>query len=255
MRIVTLGDLLLDVIVRLERPLLPGDDTVGVTHMGAGGQAANVAAWAVGGAGTAGRRWATTRPATVAQELRGHGVGWRAARRTGVVVSLASAGDRTMASDRGSAPDLEPEELQPAWFECDVLHISGYALARAPIAGAADQAAEFARGYGARVSLDLSAVSLVDETYRRRRCTVTRHRLRHRPRAGGAAGSTRWIVGPDGITADGRDWPAIDVGVVDTTGAACARRRLYSAVRSSGSRPQLAACRRWERAVIPHRGG
>src|SRR5262249_19052693 len=45
-RITTLGDLLLDVVVRLEQPLVPGDDQVAVTRTGAGGQAANVAAWA-----------------------------------------------------------------------------------------------------------------------------------------------------------------------------------------------------------------
>jgi sugar/nucleoside kinase (ribokinase family) len=228
MRIVTLGDLLLDVIVRLERPLLPGDDTVGVTHMGAGGQAANVAAWAVelgAQARLVGKLGDDPAGHFVAQELRGHGVevDGPLGRRTGVVVSLASAGDRTMASDRGSAPDLEPDELEVAWFECDVLHISGYALARAPIAGAADQAAEFARGYGATVSLDLSAVSLVDETYRRRAVALSPDIVFATAREQEALPGidARWIVkyGPDGITADGQDWPALDVGVVDTTGA------------------------------------
>ena len=46
MQITTLGDLLLDVIVRLDRPLVAGDDQTAVTRTGAGGQAANVAAWA-----------------------------------------------------------------------------------------------------------------------------------------------------------------------------------------------------------------
>ena len=43
--IVTLGDLLLDVIVRLEQPLAESADADAVTRLGAGGQAANVAAW------------------------------------------------------------------------------------------------------------------------------------------------------------------------------------------------------------------
>ncbi|MDX6426644.1 MAG: hypothetical protein QOD52_2049, partial [Gaiellaceae bacterium] len=46
MRLTTLGDLLLDVIVRLDQPLVPGDDQTAVTRTGPGGQAANVAAWA-----------------------------------------------------------------------------------------------------------------------------------------------------------------------------------------------------------------
>ena len=47
----TLGDLLLDVIVRLEQPLAEGADADAVTRLGPGGQAANVAAWisALGG--------------------------------------------------------------------------------------------------------------------------------------------------------------------------------------------------------------
>src|SRR6185503_4813473 len=40
-KIVTLGDLMLDVIVRLEEPLARGDDVRSATRTGAGGQAAN----------------------------------------------------------------------------------------------------------------------------------------------------------------------------------------------------------------------
>jgi sugar/nucleoside kinase (ribokinase family) len=227
-RIVTLGDLLLDVIVRLEQPLALGDDTIGVTHMGAGGQAANVAAWAAA-LGAEARVVAKVGDDAaghfVAQELRARGVDLRgpSGRRTGIVVSLASAGDRTMASDRGSAPDLEPDELEAAWFDCDVLHISGYALARAPIATAADRGAELARGYGATVSLDLSAVSLVDAAYRRRAIALSPDLVfaTEREREALPGIDARWVVkrGADGITVDGTDWPAVDVGVVDATGA------------------------------------
>ena len=47
MLVVTLGDLLLDVIVRLGEPLASGADALAPTQTAAGGQAANVAAWAV----------------------------------------------------------------------------------------------------------------------------------------------------------------------------------------------------------------
>ena len=51
MFVVTLGDLLLDVVVRLDEPLAVGADALAETQISAGGQAANVAAWvvAVGG--------------------------------------------------------------------------------------------------------------------------------------------------------------------------------------------------------------
>ena len=71
--------------------------------------------------------------------------------RNGVVVSMVEPGGaRTMASDRGVAPELAAEELEPAWFEgCDHLHVAGYSLLRDPIAGAALEAARLARAAGA----------------------------------------------------------------------------------------------------------
>jgi sugar/nucleoside kinase (ribokinase family) len=50
-----------------------------------------------------------------------------------------------------------PEELEAAWVACDVLHVSGYALLREPIAAAALLAARLAREQGARVSVDVAA--------------------------------------------------------------------------------------------------
>jgi sugar/nucleoside kinase (ribokinase family) len=85
-------------------------------------------------------------------------VGPVAAGATGVVVSVVGAdGDRSMASDRGVAPSLEPEELDADWLECDVLHLSGYALLREPISHAALRAVRLARERDARVSVDVAA--------------------------------------------------------------------------------------------------
>ena len=169
MLLVTLGDALLDVIVRLGEPLEPGADASAATLTGAGGQAANVAAWTVAlgaearcvakhGDDAAGRLVATE------LEARGVELAGPAQGRTGVVVSLvAPDGERTMASDRGGAPELAPNDLDPAWFACDCLHISGYALLATPIDGAAVSAASLARGNGARVSVDLSAWTRIRE--------------------------------------------------------------------------------------------
>jgi sugar/nucleoside kinase (ribokinase family) len=169
--IACLGDLLLDVIVRLEEPLAAGADANAGTHAGPGGQAANVAAWAValGAAGRfVGKRADDAAGRVVEAEYRAQGVelvGPVVHGRNGVVVSLvAPDGDRTMASDRGVAPDLEADELDPAWVaDADVLHLSGYSLLRAPIDGAAIRAAELARAAGARVSVDLSAWTRIRE--------------------------------------------------------------------------------------------
>jgi sugar/nucleoside kinase (ribokinase family) len=163
MLIATLGDLMLDVIVRLEQPLARGDDVRAQTSTGAGGQAANVAAWAASlGATTRciAKRGDDPAGELLAGELAARGielVGPVAQGSTGVVVSLVEDGERSMASDRGVAPTLTPDEIDPVWLECDVLHISGYALLREPVLEAALLAARFARERGARLSVDVAA--------------------------------------------------------------------------------------------------
>jgi ribokinase len=165
MRAACLGDLLLDVIVRLDEPLVPGADAVAVTQAGPGGQAANVAAWAAALGASArfvGKRGADATGRLVDEQFRAFGVdvvGPVIDGHNGIVVSLVGPdGDRTMASDRGVAPELTPDELDPAWFsDVDVLHLSGYSLMRTPIDEAALRAAQLARAGGARISVDLSA--------------------------------------------------------------------------------------------------
>jgi ribokinase len=163
MRIATLGDVMLDVIVRLDQPLARGDDVRARTRTGAGGQAANVAAWAASLGADArciAKRGDDAAGELVARELTALGVelvGPVATGSTGVVVSLVDGGERSMASDRGVAPTLEPDEVETAWLDCDTLHLSGYALLREPVSHAALASARVARDLGARVSVDVAA--------------------------------------------------------------------------------------------------
>jgi sugar/nucleoside kinase (ribokinase family) len=227
-RITTLGDLLLDVIVQLDQPLVAGDDQTAATRTGAGGQAANVAAWAceLGAAARfVGKRGDDTAGRLIAAELieRGVAVAGPAEGRTGVVVSLASGGDRTMASDRGSAPDLSPGELEAGWFDCDVLHLSGYSLLREPLAAAAVAAAGAARANGAYVSVDLATWTLADDAFRARVRDIAPELVFANERERAAVGEleTRWVMkhGVEGINVDGRDHPALAADAIDTTGA------------------------------------
>ena len=170
MRVVSLGDLALDVVVRIRDEIARGADTAADVALAAGGQGANVAAWtAVLGAEA---RWLGKRAADgagrfAADELERRGVelvGPVAADGNGVVVSLVDAtGERSMFPSRGVATELRPEELEPAWLACDHLHVSGYALTADPVAAAAARAVELARGHGARVSIDLSSWSAIEE--------------------------------------------------------------------------------------------
>jgi sugar/nucleoside kinase (ribokinase family) len=168
-QLVTFGDALLDVVVRLGEPLEDGADAYAETIASAGGQAANVAAWAVAlgaAARCVAKRGNDPAGRVVSAELERRGVELvgPVAGRNGVVVSLVAAdGERTMASDRGVAPQLSPDDLDPDWFACDRLHISGYALLATPIDAAARRAAELARNDGARISVDLSAWTRIRE--------------------------------------------------------------------------------------------
>jgi sugar/nucleoside kinase (ribokinase family) len=229
-RLTTFGDLLLDVIVQLDQPLVSGDDQIAITRTGAGGQAANVAAWARALGADAryvGRRGDDAAGEIVAQELQAHGVELAGplGGRTGVVVSIASAGDRTMASDRGAAVELTAHELESAWFDCDVLHVSGYSLLRDPLATAALRASELARAHGASVSLDVSTWTLVDDGFRERARALAPETIfaseRERIALGEQPARVRWVVkrGAAGITVDGTDHAALPVDVVDPTGA------------------------------------
>ena len=169
MPVCALGDLLLDVIVRLETPVADGDDTTAETRVGAGGQAANVAAWvaALGEeARFVGKRADDASGRLVEDELRSRGVdlvGPVVEGRNGVVVSLVGPdGERTMASDRGVCPQLRPEELEMRWFRgCSWLHLSGYSLLRSPIDEAGAKAAGAVRALGGKVSVDLASASLI----------------------------------------------------------------------------------------------
>jgi sugar/nucleoside kinase (ribokinase family) len=235
-RLVCLGDLLLDVIVRLDQPVSAGlgADASAVTHVGPGGQAANVAAWAAAlgaqarfvgkrGDDDAGRL-ATAGLASRGVEVAGPVVDGR----NGVVVSLVSPdGDRTMASDRGVAPELTADELDPEWFsECDHLHLSGYSLLRSPI----DEAALRAATLAPRVSVDLSSWSVIEtfgvERFRRRLeqlgpGIVFANEDEERLLGGPLTGPT-WVLkrGAHGVVVDGVPYSAAPVErVLDSTGA------------------------------------
>jgi ribokinase len=167
--ICTLGDVLLDVVVRTAEPLAPGADSPVETRLASGGQAANVAAWVVelGDQARCIAKQADDAAGTLARallEARGvELVGPVVFGRNGVVVALVAAdGERTMATDRGVSPDLREDEVEEGWLDgCSWLHLSGYALLAEPIARAALAAARLARAREALLAVDLSSWSAI----------------------------------------------------------------------------------------------
>ena len=242
MLLCTLGDLLLDVIVRLGQPLAPGDDAPATTRVGAGGQAANVAAWAAelgANARFVGKRSDDAAGTVCAEELRRRGVDAVgpvvAGRPNGIVVSLVTEdGARTMLSDRGVAPDLRADELEMAWFRgCAWLHVAGYSLLRSPIDEAAAKAIGAVRVQGGGVSVDLSSWTAIrdfgPERFAARLAQLEPDVIFANEEEFAVLGrqvpAPRWVLkrGPAGCTfADGdrlEELPAVAADVVDTTGA------------------------------------
>jgi sugar/nucleoside kinase (ribokinase family) len=171
MLVCTLGDLTLDVIVRLAGPIAAGGDTDAKIRIGPGGQAANVAAWAAELGASArfiGKTGADDAGALVRTKLAAYGVEVLGPieGRSGSICSLVSPeGERSMAADRGTARKLRPDEIDPTWLiGCDHLHVSGYALMLEPVRSAALHTAELARTEGARISVDLASWSAIRDS-------------------------------------------------------------------------------------------
>jgi ribokinase len=238
MPVCVLGDLLLDVIVRLEAPVAEGDDTAAETRVGAGGQAANVAAWIAelgGEARFVGKRASDAAGRLLEDDLRSRGVDLAgpvaAEGRTGVVVAMVGPdGARTMASDRGVSPLLGAWELEMRWFrDCSWLHLSGYSLLRSPIDEAGAKAAGAVRALGGKVSVDLASASLI-RAYGPDRLLARLRLLQpdvvfandDEVAAVGDDLPTAALVrkrGAEGIVVDGQALPAAPAEVVDSTGA------------------------------------
>jgi sugar/nucleoside kinase (ribokinase family) len=232
-----IGDLTLDVVVRLNGPIAARGDTAAEIVVTSGGQAANVAAWAVRlgasarfigkrGEDEAGRL-AGGRLEELGVDVRGPEVG-----RTGIICSLVDTeGERSMLSDRGAATDFRPDELDPRWLDgCDHLFVSGYALMREPARAAAVRAVELARASGAAVSVDLASWSAIrdadaegfrDVVVELAPDVVFANGDEERIAGGPVPGAARILKrGADGCSFDGDERAALPIErVVDSTGA------------------------------------
>lgn len=237
MQVVSLGDLVLDVVVRVRSDVARGADTPAHVALSAGGQGANVAAWVA--ALGASSRWIGKRAddaegRLAAEALERVGVELAGPVETdgsGVIVSLVEpGGERSMFPDRGVATLLEPVELRPGWLVCDHLHVSGYALLAEPVVRAAVRAIDLARLSGARISVDLSSWSAIRDAGAGRfrglveslEPDVVFANEEEDEIFGGPLPGVTWILkrGVHGCSFGGDERPALVVAeVVDTTGA------------------------------------
>jgi ribokinase len=172
--VVVLGDVMVDVVARLEGAIAVGSDSPARVELRPGGQGANTAVWLAGvGARVAlvGRVGDDAPGRDAVARLRADGVDCRLVadeeRPTGTcVVVVTPDGERTMFPDAGANEALAvgdlPQELLRAG---DHLHVAGYALLREGSWAAALSAIELARRAGMTVSVDPSSAALLSERF------------------------------------------------------------------------------------------
>ncbi len=166
-RVIVLGDVMLDVVVKPRGPVAPTSDTPSVIRLRRGGSAANMAvALAASGydvtyVGAAGDDASAK---LVVDDLARVGV--RAVLQlgptpTGVVVALVGEdGERAMLSDRGANVHLDAVAVLRALDEpFDHLHVSGYTLLDEATRAIGVAALEKARALGRTTSVDVCSVA------------------------------------------------------------------------------------------------
>jgi sugar/nucleoside kinase (ribokinase family) len=170
-RVVVLGDLVYDLLARIEGPVAFGTDTFAPIHAVGGGSGANAAAWLASlGIEThlVGRIGDDVLGEVLVDELQSVGVTAHLTRDpsigTGkVFVLVDGAGERTMITDRGAGETLSPGDLPVGLFGGGHLHLSGYAFSGGSRRETALEALRLAREAGMSVSVDPSSVSLLGE--------------------------------------------------------------------------------------------
>lgn len=234
--ICVLGDAHLDVVVRHLGPVASDTDTPAQTLAGPGGQAANVAAW-VAELGGQSRliyaRGTDLAAGLIAADLARRGVGLAGPvvdGRTGVVVSLSDGGARrSMLTDRGVGPRIAITDIEESWLaDCQWLHLPAYSLVSEPVGKTARQLAGVAAARGARLSVDLSSSAALTE-FGPEAFTTLLAGLHPDVIFGtepeialiGVPDGADVVVklGPAGVRARGRQYPAVPTEAVDATGA------------------------------------
>ncbi len=169
-RVVVVGDLLYDLLARPDGGVAPGTDTFTRIQAGGGGSGANAAAWlAASGVEThfVGRVGDDLFGEFLEEELRGAGVRTHLVRdpsqATGkVFVLVDGAGERTMITDRGAVENLSPEDIPRPLFDGGHLHLVGYTFSGGSRRETAFEALRLARESGMTVSVDPSAVPMLE---------------------------------------------------------------------------------------------
>ena len=169
-RVVVVGDLLYDLLAKVDGDVRLGVDTFTPIRAAGGGSGANAAAWlAAAGVEThfVGRVGDDVFGRFLEEELQRAGVRTHLARDpvlgTGkVFVLVDGAGERTMITDRGAVENLGPEDIPTSLLSGGHLHLVGYTFSGGSRRETAFEAMRLAREAGMTVSIDPSAVPMLE---------------------------------------------------------------------------------------------
>ena len=170
-RVVVVGDLLYDLLTKVDGEVRLGIDTFTPIRAAGGGSGANAAAWlAASGVEThfVGRVGDDVFGRFLEEELQRAGVRTHLARdaslATGkVFVLVDGAGERTMITDRGAVENLSPRDIPTPLFHGGHLHLVGYTFSGGGRRETAFEALRLAREEGMTVSVDPSAVPMLED--------------------------------------------------------------------------------------------
>ncbi|WP_167006706.1 sugar kinase [Mumia sp. ZJ430] len=170
-RILVVGDVVDDLIVRPLTAVTPASDTPAVIRRRDGGSAANVSAWLgwqgadvmfVGRAGRDGAERHTEALARFDVQARIAADGEQDTAT--IVITLDAVGERTMYVDRGANSALTTKDVPlSAWKDVRWLHLTGYTFFDPVTRPVAQELVARARDRGVTVSLDPGSVAFLRE--------------------------------------------------------------------------------------------
>ncbi|HEY7023975.1 MAG TPA: PfkB family carbohydrate kinase [Candidatus Limnocylindrales bacterium] len=164
-RIVCIGDLMLDVVVRASADVELGTDVPGSVRFRLGGSAGNTCRAFVDLGGKAALVCAAGNDSLSGRLIAAHRashVSVHAIRTAGptprLAVLVSARGERSFVTERGVADSLAVSSFKPSWFaRANVLHLPAYSLLKLPASEACVHASRLVRRRGGLVSVDLAS--------------------------------------------------------------------------------------------------
>ena len=164
-RLVCIGDLMLDVVVRPTADVEPGTDTPGSVRFRLGGSAGNTCRSFVAMGGKATLVCSKGTDGLSKRLVAAHGEEGVTVHAVAVpgatprlLALIAPSGERSFITDRGVADSLSAAQLKSSWFaRADAVHVPAYSLLTDPLFSASLAGVRMTRSHGGLVTVDLAS--------------------------------------------------------------------------------------------------